>query len=117
MQLSFIFIRQNNRYEKIEFSEILYLESCKNYVKIVTLKKTILVLAPLKKMESNLPDGVFCRIHRSYIIALSALTAFSYSRAYIGERALPISDAFRATLEKKVVLVDRDSERHDSVRS
>src|ERR1700683_4373559 len=88
MERSFFFIRRNNRYEKIEFSEILYLQSCKNYVKIVTPKKTMLVLCPLKKMESHLPAGVFCRIHCSYVIALSALTAFTYSHAYLGERAL-----------------------------
>jgi len=106
------FIRQNSRYERITFAEILYLESCGNYVKIVTPKKSFYVLAPLKKVESLLPDDSFCRIHRSYIISISSLCAFNHSHVFLGDKTLPISDAFRQSLEEKLLLVSRDTEEN-----
>lgn len=108
MRWSCFFIRQNNRYERIEFGEILYLESRGNYVRIVTAQKTLLALASLKAIESCLPTEIFCRIHRSYIIALPALTAFTCVAAYIGDRALPISSGFRQGFESRLLCVERD---------
>ena len=68
----FIFVKSEYRQIKINFSEILYIEGLKDYVKIYTSShpRPILTLMSLKKLEEELPSEQFMRVHRSYIISI-----------------------------------------------
>lgn len=91
----YLFVKSEHRILKINFSEIRYIESVKDYVKIFAEGKPVYTLMSLKSLESLLPAAEFVRIHRSYIINLSFITFIGRSKVYIGENGIPISTAYR----------------------
>lgn len=102
------FIRHNRRYEKIRFRDICYLESAVNYCKIHTVDRVHLVLCPLKRIESLLPPGDFCRIHRAFVISLDKLTGFDRCHAWLPNRdPLPVSEHYFPLLKKKLLLIEQ----------
>lgn len=73
----FIFVRINRKYERIDLLEIVYVESCRGFLKIFTEKKVLLVHATMIGLEQVLPTEQFCRIHRSYLVAIHKIQSFS----------------------------------------
>lgn len=104
MQTHF-FIRLNGKYVRINLSEIIYIEGCRNYVKIVTAAKPILALITLKSMEAMLPQEMFVRIHKSYIIALDRMQTFDGDEVQLTERILPIGSQYKGVLERRVYIM------------
>ncbi|MGB3006574.1 MAG: LytTR family DNA-binding domain-containing protein [Chitinophagaceae bacterium] len=98
------FIRINGKYLRINITEILYVEGCKNYIKIVTEKKTHLVLITMKRMEQLLPIAFFRRIHKSFIVSLDRIIGFDGSIVYLKEQELPIGQQYKGELEKAVTI-------------
>jgi DNA-binding LytR/AlgR family response regulator len=104
----YFFIRENSRYVKINFSDIMYVEGCGNYLKIVTERKKYMALLALKHIELLLPAHLFARIHKSYIVSLDFITEFDRSNVYLKERKLPVGNQFRNVVERSVVVVQGD---------
>lgn len=102
----FFFIRTNGKYVKINFHEILFVEGCKNYIKIVTEFKSYLVLITMKRMEQLLPSNLFTRIHKSYIVSLDKIVEFDTEKVCLKEKQLPIGTQYRGSLEKTVVIAN-----------
>ena len=80
----------------------MYIEGLKDYVKIHTKKKMILTRLNLKGIEEKLPSREFIRVHRSYIVAFSKITAFQKSKIVLGEKELPIGETYRSELFRKL---------------
>jgi len=102
------FIKVCRKYVKVNFHEIIYVEGCQNYVKIVTENKTHLVLNTLKRLEQLLPPGLFRRIHKSFIVSLDKIIEFDGGRVYLQDKVLPIGQQYKRELEKSVIM-DNDS--------
>lgn len=94
---NYIFVKEGSSTVKIILSEILYLESLKDYIKIYTPQKTFITLMALKTMAEKLPQDKFIRVHRSYIIAFSKIDSIQRNRIIIGENWIPIGDQFKET--------------------
>lgn len=107
----FFFVRLDNRYVKIDFHEIRYAEACANYVRIITIGRQYMVLTSLKQLEKLLPRQLFCRIHRSYIVSLAALTAFEKEEVWIDGKRLPIGAQYRYELPGRVTILVPESRR------
>lgn len=93
----FIFVKSNNKLLKITFSNIVYIESLSDYIKIHTedSARSVLSLSSLKNMEEMLPANQFKRIHRSYIVSLSKIKAIENRRVLVGTNvALPVSNSY-----------------------
>jgi DNA-binding LytR/AlgR family response regulator len=86
-----LFIKVENRLEKIEFDDLLYLESYGEYVKFITNKKMYLTLKTLTSFEKSLPSNAFYRPHRSYIVHLNKIETIEDGSLRIGEKWIPIS--------------------------
>lgn len=69
----FIFVKVNKRYVRLPLSDILYVESVRDYIKIVTDKKSYLVYNTLGNFARSLPAEKFLRVHRSYIVAIDRI--------------------------------------------
>ena len=97
---SFIFVKSEYRQVKIDFSEVLYIEGLKDYVKIYLKDnpKPILTLTSLKKLEEELPSEDFMRVHRSYIIALNKIEAIERNHIVIGNQQIVIAPNYKKTL-------------------
>jgi DNA-binding LytR/AlgR family response regulator len=92
---SFLYIRANRRMVKVLYDEILYIESLKDYLKIVTPDKTIISRSSISSMEEMLPKNAFLRIHRSYIVAINKVESFNGESVDVSKNELPIGRLFR----------------------
>jgi two-component system LytT family response regulator len=93
----FFFAKTGSELRKILFSEILFFESQKEYVKIVTNKFEILTYRRLKDIEAQLKPP-FIRVHQSFIVNIRQLNKIQRSSIYIGNKQIPIGDKFRDEL-------------------
>jgi len=85
---------------KIYFSEILFIESQKEYVKIVTHEKSYLTKISTHEMESLLPGSLFKRIHRSFIIAIQKVRSFNSEMVEINGNNIPVGRDYKEVLKQ-----------------
>jgi DNA-binding LytR/AlgR family response regulator len=95
-----IYFRADRKIMKIALDDILYFESLKDYVKVVTKSKVFLTKQSISSLEENLPQPGFLRIHRSYIISVNKIEYFENEVVGIGNQELPISRMYRHEVEK-----------------
>jgi len=93
----YFFVKTGTELRKILLAEILYFESQREYVKIVTSKFEVLTYRRLKDIETQLKPP-FTRVHNSFIVNIRQLSKIQASSVYIGEKQIPISDKFRDEL-------------------
>ena len=91
----FLFIKSGHKHVRLEIDEILYLESDRNYVFWVTAERRIMALMKLDAALAMLPAGAFARVHKSYVVALGKVDEVSRHELVIGDREIPIGDAYR----------------------
>ena len=94
----FIIVKSGSKYHKINTANILYIESLKDYVKIYTEDGMIISKYKTSDIENELADKDFVRIHRSYIINISKITAFTSQDIEIGKIEIPISASYKGKL-------------------
>lgn len=87
---------------KLSLDEILYVESVKDYIKIVTEKKSFLVYNTLTNFTASLPEGRFARIHRSYTVSVDKIDAIEGNTVEIMTTRLPFSRKYIAENQLKV---------------
>jgi two-component system LytT family response regulator len=93
----YFFVKTGTELRKILLNEILYFESQKEYVKVVTGKFEVLTYRRLKDIEAQLKPP-FTRVHNSFIVNIRQLTKIQASSIYIGDKQIPISDKFKDEL-------------------
>ena len=105
---SFIFIKTENRLQKVSFNDILFIEGQGDYLKVVTTTARIMTLQNFKKFESTLPADNFLRVHKSYLVAIDKIESITRNRIKIGNTIIPVSDSYKDTffkiLEKRGLL-------------
>lgn len=106
----FFFIRVDGRYIRVKFSEIIYIEGYKNYIKINTTGKAYLVHITMKRVEQVLPSYLFCRTHKSFIVSLEHIISFDASVITLENKTIPIGDQYKGQIEKKILVLQRDEE-------
>ena len=98
----FLYIRADRKMIKILFNDILFIESLKDYLKIVTINKTIITRQAISSLEEMLPKDDFIRIHRSYIIAINKIDAFYGETLEISNKEFPIGRLFKHEVSKQL---------------
>lgn len=97
---TFICFRTDRKMVKINFDEILYIESLKDYIKVVTTSKNIVTKHSISSLEETLPKENFIRIHRSFIVAVNKINSYTSEMVEIGKTELPVSRMYRLEVEK-----------------
>jgi two-component system, LytTR family, response regulator len=87
----FLFVKCNQRFEKIRIDDILYIESMLNYINIISINKKSTVYSSLKAIEGNLPSDKFVRIHKSYLVAINHINAIEGHQVQVSGHTLPVS--------------------------
>lgn len=97
---NFIVVKQ--RYDKfrIHINNILYLESLRNYTKIVTVDITYLVLETLSSLHGKLAEAAFLRVHRSFVINRDKIDAVTGSKLIIGKEEIPVGKLYKNILQE-----------------
>lgn len=93
--LEWIFVKTENRLEKISLNDIVYIEGMRDYRRIHTVDKKIMTLQNFKELEKTIPSNIICRVHKSYMVALNKIKTVERSRIYIGDQVIPVSDSYR----------------------
>src|SRR5688572_29028075 len=91
----FIYVRSDRKMLKVLFDEILFIESLKDYLKIVTIARIIITRHSISSLEDMLPRNSFLRIHRSYIVAIDKIDSFNGESIDIAKNELPIGRLFK----------------------
>jgi DNA-binding LytR/AlgR family response regulator len=92
---SFIYVKENKKVIKIYLSEIRYVEGLSEYVQIYTDKRKIITKNSMALMEEKLPTDHFLRIHKSYIVQVNKIEAFTANTIEIQGKELPIGRNFK----------------------
>ena len=95
----FIFLNVQKKKVKILFSEILYIESQREYIKIVTTKKEYISKMSTHEIESLLPGNLFKRIHRSFIVSVSKIESYTAEMVEMNGISIPIGRGYRDVIE------------------
>ena len=103
---NFIFVKADKKLIKVNFDDILYIEGLKDYVIIRQKEGRVITLHTMKSLESKLPDHIFKRIHRSYIVNIGAIDAIVGNMIELKEKSqvkhIPIGKNYREELLKVI---------------
>ncbi|MES2774137.1 MAG: LytTR family DNA-binding domain-containing protein [Bacteroidota bacterium] len=95
----FIFLNVQKRKVKILFSDILYIESQREYIRIVTTKTEYVSKMSTHEIEDLLPPNLFKRIHRSFIVSINKIESYTAEMVELGGVSIPIGRGYRDVIE------------------
>jgi len=95
----FIFLNVQKKKVKILFSEIVFIESQREYIKIVTTKREFISKMSTHEIEDLLPPHLFKRIHRSFIVSVSKIDSYTADMVEVNGFSLPIGRGYRDVIE------------------
>ena len=97
---AYLYFRSDRKMHKVAMEDIIFIESLKDYIKVVTKTKTIITKQSISSIEERLPKSSFIRIHRSFIVSLSKVQSYTPELIAIGNEELPVSRMYRHEVEK-----------------
>ncbi len=95
----FIFVSVQKKKVKILLSDISYIESQREYIKIVTTKKEYISKMRTKEIESLLPGNLFKRIHRSFIVSIGKIESYTAKMVEVNGVSIPIGREYSDIIE------------------
>ncbi|MFD3001470.1 LytR/AlgR family response regulator transcription factor [Pontibacter toksunensis] len=97
LEKDYLFLNVQKKKVKIVFSDIVYIESQREYTKIVTTKNTYLPKMSTHEVEELLPAKLFKRIHRSFIVSLNKIESYSAEEVEVNGVFIPIGRGYKDT--------------------
>ena len=98
----FIFVKTEYRLERIDINEILYIEGMKDYLRIVCTGKKIMTLQSFSRLEEILPAKKFCRVHKSFIVAIDKIKSVERGVIVIADQRIPVSNTYRESFLQRI---------------
>ena len=95
----YLFLNVQKKKVKILFSEIVYIESQREYIKIITTRKEYISKMSTHEMEDLLPAHLFKRIHRSFIISINKIDSYTAEMVEVNGVSVPIGRGYRDIIE------------------
>jgi len=94
----FVFIKTENRHEKIALDDILYIKGMGDYRQVVCTERSIMTLQTFKELEELLPKTLILRVHKSYMVAVKAIQSIKNDRIHLKDKIIPVSDSYKGQL-------------------
>lgn len=94
----YIFLKVDSKLVKVNYSDITYIEGMKDYLKIFTKEKLLVVHQTMKKIEEILPKNKFIRVHKSYIVSLGTVNSIVGNFVEINGKEIPIGANYKDDL-------------------
>jgi len=91
----YFFVKTDHQIVKVNFADILFIESLREYVRIHTPTQRIVARLAMQRLEEELPSAKFIRIHRTYIVNIDAVQRIEGNTLHIGKEQLPVSKGKR----------------------
>ena len=99
----FIFLKVDKKLMKIKLNDILFIESLKDYIKVITILGDFLVHKSMTSISEELPDNNFMRIHRSFTIAINKISFVEGNSIMIANRRIPIGRNYLQAAKQKIL--------------
>lgn len=97
---SFVYFRADRKMVKVMLDDILYIESMKDYIKVITKTGTIITKQSISSVEAMLPEKKFIRTHRSFIVSLDKIKSFTSELIDIAVTEVPVGKIYRNAVMK-----------------
>lgn len=106
-----IFIKNNSSLVRVKYDDILWIEALENYVVVNTFKEKYTIHFTMKSISDKMPSERFMRIHRSYIVNFSKISAIEDNSVIIrtesGNRVIPIGKSYKDKLLNDINLITK----------
>ena len=99
----YFFVKAESKYEKVNYSEVRYIESLQNYVTIHTTSKKLITYMTLTSIESQLPADQFLKVHKSYLISIAHVQAIEGNEIIVEKARIPMSRALREQVMNQIL--------------
>ena len=101
-EAEFIFVKIDRQMVKIDFEELLYIESYADYLKIHLLTDTKITRETITAIEEKLPSSKFLRTHRSFIVSIPKIESYTNEQVVVRQKSIPISRSFKEQVLEKL---------------
>ena len=101
--VTYFFLKVDNRFEKINYDDILFAEALQNYVAIHTTEKKMLSYITFSQVEKQLPADRFIKVHKSYIVAFDKIKSVEGNIINIAQHQIPVSRGMKDEVMQKIV--------------
>jgi len=99
----YIFLKVDKKLMKVKLNDILYIESLKDYIKVITVIGDYLVHKSMTSISEELPSDNFLRIHRSFTIAINKINFIEGNSVKIANRRIPIGRNYLQAAKQKIL--------------
>jgi DNA-binding LytR/AlgR family response regulator len=104
-----IFLKANKKLIKVNLNDILFIESLKDYIKVITSLGDYVVHKSLTAITEELPQSNFIRIHRSYTISINKIIALEGNTVEISNKKIPIGRNYLKQTKERILNTNEDS--------
>ncbi len=94
----FFYVNVNKKNIKIPYQDIVFIESLKDYTRMHLVDRKFIVKGNIGKMEQQLPTALFKRVHRSYIVSLQRITAYTQHDVEVDNIEIPLGASYKMDL-------------------
>ncbi len=103
-EADYMFIKgdSKNKFLKVSYDDVLYIEGLKNYVSVFTPGQRLVTYQTLRDLEEQLPKPPFFRVHKSYIVSIDQIRMIDGHTIYIQDQAIPIGETYRDEFYKLI---------------
>lgn len=99
----YFFVKSERKFIKIYFKDILFIEGLKDYVVMQTDEQRIMTAMNMKTIHEQLPQHVFARVGKSYVININEIGSFDNNTVFIRKYEIPIGNAYRNYFFEKFI--------------
>jgi DNA-binding LytR/AlgR family response regulator len=99
---NYIFVKTEYRLERIDLDDILYIEGMKDYLRIICKDKKVMTLQSFSKLEESLPSKNFCRVHKSFVVAIDKIKSVERGVIIIADQRIPVSNTYKENFFSRI---------------
>lgn len=98
----FFYVNVNKKSIRINFNDILFIESLKDYTRFHLIDKSLIVKGNIGKVEKSLPSTEFLRVHRSFIVSTQKITAFTQHDIEVSNIEIPLGASYKVEVIERL---------------
>lgn len=99
----FFFVKCDHKFEKVNYSEVLYIEAMQNYTIIHTTSRKMITYLTFTGMESQLPSDSFLKVHKSFMVSLEKVKSIDGNELVVGSARIPISRSLKEEVINRIM--------------
>ena len=96
------YIKRSSQLVKVKTDNILWIQAMDNYVIIQSTTDQFIIHSTMKEIEAKLPQALFVRVHRSYIVNLSQIQLIEENDVMVHEKSIPIGKSYKDSFRQRL---------------